>query len=372
MEICRRIGAGTLSELFGDTSLANDRYIRTLGWRAAAEQDWTVMSDEGKKALTAYASGVNAWLDQHGDMPLPFVIAGLQGAGGGLAGYHPQPWTPVDTLTFAKVQAWSLGDNYGNELVRAIMLKRGLTPSQIDQLNPPYDPTRPIITTPTGYSEAAHRHRPRTRATSPSHLTPAAATDMLGAADALRSELAMAGAGPALAGSNGFVVAPSRSATGGALLANDPHLDISMPSVWYLVGLHCTTLGPACPYDELGAGFPGVPGLVLGHNNRIAWGLTNVGPDVQDVFEERVDPADPTHYMYKGQSLPFDVRHETIHVAGGADVELDVRSTVHGPVDERRGGRLQADNGSGRLGRGPARLRLHHGLDGHGTAGQDA
>ena len=155
---------------------------------------------------------------------------------------------------------------------------------------------------------------------------------MIGDADSLRAELALAGAGPALAGSNGFVVAPSRSATGGALLANDPHLDISMPSVWYLVGLHCTTVSPACPYDEAGAGFPGVPGLVLGHNDRIAWGLTNVGPDVQDIFEERVDPSDPTHYMYKGQSLPFDVRHETIHVEGGPDVQLDVRSTVHGPV----------------------------------------
>ena len=152
MEVFRRIGAGTLSELFGDTSLANDRYIRTLGWRASAEKDWTVMSDEGKKALTAYANGVNAWLDPHGDLPLPFVITGLQGAGGGLAGYHPEHWTPIDTLTFAKVQAWSLGDNYGNELLRSILLKRGLTTEQIDQLNPP--------TTRRGRSS---RRRPATR-----------------------------------------------------------------------------------------------------------------------------------------------------------------------------------------------------------------
>ncbi len=331
MEVWRRIGAGTLSELFGDTSLARDRYIRTLGWRAAAEKDWTVMSDEGKTALIAYASGVNAWLDQHGDMPLPFVVAGFLGPGGGLAGYHPQHWTPIDTLTWAKVQAWSLGDNYGNELLRAILLKRGLTTAQIDELNPVYDPSRPIITSQTGFEKAASA--PTTNAGDlATHMAPPTATDMISEADSLRAELAMAGAGPALAGSNGFVVGASRSATGGALLANDPHLDISMPSVWYLVGLHCTTLGPACAYDEAGAGFAGVPGLVLGHNNRVAWGLTNVGPDVQDVFEETVDPADPTHYMYKGQSLPFDVRHETIHVAGGDDVQLDVRLTVHGPV----------------------------------------
>ncbi len=330
MEVWRHIGSGSLSELFGDGTLANDKFIRTLGWRQAAERDLAVMPDDTSKALEAYSSGVNAWLDQHHDLPLPFVIAGLQGAGGGLAGYQPAPWTPVDTLTWQKVQAWSLGDNYGSELLRAILLKRGLTTEQIDELNPAYDPSRPIITSQTGFAtEAAPNVADADVAT---HLTPTAADGMLAAADSLRAELAMAGAGAALAGSNGFAVSAARSATGGALLANDPHLDISMPSVWYLIGLHCTIVNSACPYDESGAGFPGVPGLVLGHNGRIAWGLTNVGPDVQDVFEERIDPADPTHYMYKGQSLPFDVHHETIKVAGGDDVTIDVRSTIHGPV----------------------------------------
>jgi len=331
MEVWRRIGAGRLSEIFGDSTLANDEFIRTLGWRQAAENDWAVMSDEGKKAVQAYANGVNAWIDSHGDMPLPFVIAGLQGPGGGLSGYHPEHWTPIDTLTWQKVQAWSLGDNYGNELARAVMLNRGLTTAQIDELTPAYDPTRPIIASQSGYDEPSATTS-ATASAAAAHMPSTTASGMLAAADALRSELALAGAGPALAGSNGFVVGPSLSATGGALLANDPHLDISMPSVWYLLGLHCEPVGPACPYDEAGAGFPGVPGLVLGHNERIAWGLTNVGPDVQDVFEETVDPNDPTHYIYKGQSRPFDVRHETIHVSGGDDVQLDVRSTVHGSV----------------------------------------
>jgi penicillin G amidase len=331
MEVWRRIGAGRLSELFGTTSLDNDRYIRMLGWRAAAEKDWTVMSDAGKVALEAYSRGVNAWIDQHGDLPLPFVIAGLQGAGGGLSGFRPEPWTPVDTLTWQKVQAWSLGDNYGSELLRTVLLKRGLTPDQIDQLNPAYDSSRPVIATQTGFASAPAQTGSAS-STDSLAMDAGTASSLMRAGDALRSELALAGAGPDLAGSNGFVVAGSRSATGGALLANDPHLDISMPSVWYLVGLHCAPISAACPYELAGAGFPGVPGIVLGHNDRIAWGLTNVGPDVQDVFEERVDPADPTHYMYKGQSLPFDVRHETIKVSGGDPVTLDVRSTVHGPV----------------------------------------
>ena len=93
-------------------------------------------------------------------------------------------------------------------------------------------------------------------------------------------------------GSNNWVVAPSKSATGGALLANDPHLGISMPSIWYMNGLHCRTVGEACPYDVAGVSFPGVPGVVLGHNARIAWGATNVGPDVQDLVVETVDPAE--------------------------------------------------------------------------------
>jgi penicillin amidase len=106
----------------------------------------------------------------------------------------------------------------------------------------------------------------------------------------------------------------------------------SMPSLWFLVGLHCRPVSDACPYDMAGAGFPGVPGIVLGHNARIAWGLTNVGPDVQDVFEETLDPAAADHYMYKGESRAMTVRTETIKVKGADSVEMRVRQTVHGPL----------------------------------------
>ena len=97
-------------------------------------------------------------------------------------------------------------------------------------------------------------------------------------------------------------------------------------------GLHCRVVDAACPYDVVGVSFPGVPAIVLGHNARIAWGATNVGPDVQDLFRETVDPNDPTHYLYAGQSIPFDTRTETINVAGGDPVTITVRSTRHGPV----------------------------------------
>jgi penicillin amidase len=134
-------------------------------------------------------------------------------------------------------------------------------------------------------------------------------------------------------------VAPELSTTGGALLANDPHLGISMPSIWFMNGLHCATVSPECPYDVAGVSFPGVPGVVLGHNARIAWGATNVGPDVEDLVIETVDPSDPGRYLHGGESLPFEVREERIEVKGAEPVVIEVRSTVHGPVlngvDER-------------------------------------
>ncbi len=137
-------------------------------------------------------------------------------------------------------------------------------------------------------------------------------------------------------------MAPSRSASGGALLANDPHLGFNMPSVWYVNGLHCRPISDACPFDVAGVTFPGTPGVIAGHNGRIAWGVTNVNPDVQDLVEEKVDPADPAKYLTEGGSEPFTVRTETIGVAGGDDVTLTVRETRHGPVITDVDDRLKA------------------------------
>src|SRR5439155_20243110 len=133
-------------------------------------------------------------------------------------------------------------------------------------------------------------------------------------------------------GSNDWVVSGAHTASGKPILANDPHLGYGLPSVWFMNGLHCRSVSAACPFDVVGVSFPGAPAVILGHNARIAWGATNVGPDTEDLFLETVDRSDPTRYIYLGASVPFDVRRETIKVAGGADVELDVRSTRHGVV----------------------------------------
>ena len=353
MEVFRHIGSGRLAELFGKSQLDTDRFIRTLGWRQAAERDLAAAPADVRRALDRYAAGVNAWIaEQHGKMPLAFVIAGLQsGAGGGLGGYTPEPWQPVDSVVFGKVQAWSLGGNLDAEIFRILSDARLGNPALTDALAPALGTDGPVIV-PTGAAGSfgagsklppASVTGPGTAAAAPAavstSVTPAAAAGLL-RLDAIASGIgALAGFGTADTafghpgvGSNDWVVAPSKSATGHALLANDPHLGIQMPSIWYMNGLHCRSVSAACPYDVEGVSFPGVPAVILGHNARIAWGVTNVGPDVEDLFIETPDPKNAANYLYKGVSQPFITRQETIKVAGGDPVTITVRETVHGPI----------------------------------------
>jgi penicillin G amidase len=350
MEVSRRIGAGRLSELFGSAEVDTDRYIRTLGWRQAAQRDLDALSADVKDAMQAYADGVNAWIDQHaGSLSMPFVVAGLLSGTGGAGGLTLEPWTTLDTATWQKVQAWSLGGNVDSEIFRMLADARLGDPKLTDQLFPPYDADAPIITPSVllgGGPAAAAPAAPGSTAVAPAGLAPAGPTPAAAASTAWAKLASIGGGIAALAGfddgsglvgdhgvgSNNWVVAGSRTASGKPLLANDPHLGFSMPSVWIMNGLHCRTVSADCPWDVVGVSFPGAPAVILGHNARIAWGATNVGPDTQDLFRETVDPNDPTHYVSGGRSNAFEVRHEVIKVAGEPDVTLDVRSTVHGPI----------------------------------------
>src|SRR6478672_993405 len=148
MEVSRRIGAGRLSELFGSSTLQKDRYIRTLGWRVAAQRDLEAMSDDTKAILNAYADGVNAWIDEHnGRLSTPFVVAGLLSGSGGIGGITLEHWTALDTATWQKVQAWSLGGNVDTEIFRLRADARFANPATTDELFPAYDPSMPVITT---------------------------------------------------------------------------------------------------------------------------------------------------------------------------------------------------------------------------------
>ena len=358
MEVWRHISAGRLSELFGATQLDTDRFIRTLGWRVAAQRDLDATGEATRAILAAYTAGVNAWLDAHRDsLGLAFIASGDT----------PEPWTDLDTIAWGKVQAWNLGGNFRTEVFRYLADAALGDPARTDELLPAYREDAPVIT-PTGLSGSGGAGA--TPAGTGAGASPVArigaqpagpagggtrssSTPDAAQSAAWRSVAALGGEALRLAGlddssglasdhgigSNNWVVSPGLSVTGHALLANDPHLGISMPSVWYMNGLHCRTVNAACPWDVAGVSFPGVPGVVLGHNARIAWGATNVDPDVEDLVIESIDPASPDQYLHLGRSIPFEVRHEEIKVKGGGLVGLDVRSTIHGPllngVDDR-------------------------------------
>jgi penicillin amidase len=303
MEFWRRIGSGRLSEILGESGLENDRFIRTVGWHRTAAQELEQLDDEGRAVLEAYAEGVNAYVSTHrGRLGLEFTILGLTGVK-----FDPEPWNLLNTLTWAKVMAWDLGGNMDSELLRAHIVARLGTPA-VGALVPPYPDDYPVIV-------------PHPLARTTLEALPEAAFDLhpLGTGDDI--------------GSNNWVVAGSRTETGMPLLANDPHLSIQMPSIWYEIGLHCDPVGSDCPYNVVGASFAGSPGVIIGHNEHIAWGVTNLGPDVQDLFIERINPENPNQYEYQGQWLDMEVVREEIRIAGEEEpVVMNARLTRHGPI----------------------------------------
>ncbi len=274
---------------------------------------------------------MNTWLDANrGRLGLAFVIAGDD----------PEPWTPLDTLAWGKVQAWNLGGNMDSEIFRYLADARFGDPARTDELFMPREDGPVIVPTDAGADADAGDSSVTGARTHPS-LDDAAVTGWLAVAALGAKTTRLAGldmGDGALAsdggiGSNSWVVAPELSVSGHALLANDPHLGISMPSIWYINGLHCRTVDAACPWDVAGVSFPGVPGVVLGHNARIAWGATNADPDVQDLVIETLDPYDPSRVIGPdGTPVPVTTRTETILVKGGDPVTVTVRETSHGPI----------------------------------------
>jgi penicillin G amidase len=291
MDFTRRVPSGRLSELFGEITLPSDRFLRTIGMRRAAEEERAHLDAESLAALSAYAGGVNAWIAQHRSR-LPIEFALLR--------YQPEPWSATDTLVFGKLFAWTLGGNWKYQLLRAQLIAR-FGPEGVRALLPPYPAGAPVIV-PAGTRFDAWRA--------------AALQRLLGAPGPLSGT-----------GSNSWVLSGSRTATGRPLLANDPHLESQMPSTWYEMHL------VGGPFDVTGATLPGVPGVIIGHNAHIAWGVTNAGPDVQDLYIERFDPAGPTRYLYRGRWDPVTVIREEIRVRGRRDpVVVPVRLTRHGPI----------------------------------------
>ncbi|HLE74225.1 MAG TPA: penicillin acylase family protein, partial [Anaerolineales bacterium] len=311
-------------------------FLRTVGWERVARAELDLLDAESMATLQAYSDGVNAYLADHEgtELSLEYLFLGLLNSD-----YQPAPWEPLNTLTWAKAMAWDLRDNMDTEIERSILLA-SMPAEQIADLFPAYDESRPIIV-PDFAPPALNVQNLDSEFNYPQILA-----DLLSRLDARVSAAdELLGGDPfGELGSNSWVVSGELSATGAPLLANDPHLDAGMPSIWYQIGLHCAPKGPQCSYETVGVSFVGSPGIVIGHNARIAWGLTNAGADVMDLYVVNINPQNANQYEMNGEWVDMQVLEENVVVAGGETINLPVRLTRFGPIISDVYGDLQDFN----------------------------
>jgi penicillin amidase len=340
LDLMRRASRGQLSEIVGPLALKSDKQFRTFGFSRAADRDFAALDKDSRALMEAYARGVNAFILQHqNNLPLEFT----------LLKYKPQPWQPTDSLVIAGYMYQTLTDTWERELDRAKVLERvgadrskdlfavdapmdhfvigdpdvSNDGSQASRVDPDDDdddddmptdsilkavtPTRPGVRTPESFAD----------------VTSALWPSIEGYLEETQSEIRKG------LGSNNWVVSGAHTATGKPLLANDTHLELSIPPIWYEIHLSAPN------YNAKGFTLPGAPLIVIGHNDRIAWGFTNNGADVQDLYIETFNPAVPDEYRANGKWTKAQLFDEVIHVKGQADEHLKVIVTRHGPVVHR-------------------------------------
>ncbi len=296
MDVNRRLGLGQLSEIIGTSGLASDRFARFFGWSRVAEAQIAGADAVTLEVVAAYTAGVNAFIEQ-GKLPIEFSVLA----------YKPKPWQPRDISAWGAVLAWGLSVNWETELIRSQLLEK-LGLEKAAQMSPNYTDSYETI------------------------LRDAQVGTHLAAAllDAYHDVMAHLPLGPAPIGqgigSNNWVIGGQKTKSGRPILANDPHLPPIFPTIWYanhLVG---------GDYNVTGYGIPGVPGVIIGHNEHVSWGVTNAFPDVQDVYIERFHPQNPCLYEVDGDWFEAEVVTETIQVRGRKPVVETVRYTRNGPV----------------------------------------
>jgi penicillin amidase len=325
MDLTRRTCRGQLAEVLGGAALESDRIHRTYGFAELAGQVVPTLQPKVRASVQAYSRGVNAYIQSLNDQSLPVEFRLLH--------CKPSPWQPADCVLVGKVFAEALSDSWRFDLIRAMFAgvdegKQKLlfqTKSSLDVLLSGTDrPTGP----------------PRIGASIESPVTPVGIGPARGLLEeasvvcaSVRSSLERIGfSASGMAASNNWVVSGRHSVTGKPLLANDPHLSPSAPSIWYMIslaagGFHCE-----------GVTVPGAPGVFIGHNDQVAWGITNVEADVQDLFLERFDESRPGQYLSPDGWRPAVTRHEEIKVRKSLDdpatmtAGLDVTVTRHGPI----------------------------------------
>lgn len=294
MELNRRISSGRLCEIFGEVALEADRFARRLGMHRAAASALETLPAHSRRILEAYARGVNASIEQRrNNLPIEFT----------LLRFKPEPWQITDTVQWSKMMGWNLGGNWETEIIRAHLVAK-LGPERAAQLETGYDSGHPLIVPPgVAYSGVN-----------------------LGMVEQYEQLKMLSGFGM-LGGSNNWTVDGTMTTTGLPILCNDPHLGQAAPSIWYECHLSAGDI------DVVGASFPGTPGIVIGHNRHVAWGLTNAISDIEDLYVEKFHPQHPNQYEFMGKWEEAQVIREEIRVKGSKEPVIEeVRVTRHGPI----------------------------------------
>src|SRR5690625_1286158 len=286
MELSRRQASGTLSELIGEATVNNDKYFRTLGLRRAAEKSYDLYSDDAKDVLQWFSDGVNAYIDEakeKGTLPVEFSLIGGE----------PAEWTPLDSLTIGKYMAFDLGGHWERQAFNYYLLST-FDEDKAYELFPTYPEGRMTIMEENEIDIATSFKE----AIIPDEFN----------------------------GSNNWVVSGDKTASGKPLLADDPHLGLATPSIWYQMHLETDEMNVS------GVIFAGVPGIILGHNEHVAWGVTNTGPDVQQLYIEKRNPENEEEFLFEDEWEKAEVISEPIEVKDGETIDYEVIETRHGPV----------------------------------------
>jgi penicillin G amidase len=310
----RRVAQGRLSEVLGEATLDTDKFIRTLGVMQRARATAGEMQTKDPAAfarMQAYADGVNAYLAMNSGKPWPieFTITGAP---------PPEPWQVADSVAWTVMMAWDLGGNWRREVRRLAYAQQWSTAKIADFMRVNEGETAPQTTDFAALYQQLGLY-------STVNSLASAVPQMIAAAP----ESGIDGIG-----SNNWVLAGSRTVSGKPLLANDPHLSMGTPALWYLASVSAAEgeTGDKTPWHAVGATIPAMPSVVLGRNAHVAWGFTNTAPDVQDTFIERINPQNPLEYQTPTGWAAFEQRQETIRIKGKPDLILPVRSTRHGAV----------------------------------------
>ena len=294
MELNRRIGSGRLSEIFGQQALEADRMSRRIGMHRASQAEATRLPAHTRRIMEAYAQGVNAYIQRHtNNLPVEFTVLR----------FKPTPWHIADSIQWAKMMGWNLGGNWETEVIRARIVAL-LGAKRATKLEAGYDAKHPLIVPPGVAYQGIN----------------------LGMLEQYEQLKQLSGFGM-LGASNNWVIDGTKSTTGFPILCNDPHLGQAAPSIWYECHLHAGDI------NVIGVSFPGTPGIVIGHNDSIAWGVTNAISDVQDLYIEKFNPQNPQQYEYQGKWEEAQIIREEIRVKGRKEPVIEeVRVTRHGPI----------------------------------------